>query len=222
MTLGVLGGMGVQATGLFYNMLASLQSVETEQQYTDVLLYSKPSIPDRSAYILKRSAESPFHSLLDGVQTLQNAGVSCIAIPCITAHYFYDELAAASSTPIINILTAVARHAHAQGIKKIGVLATAGTLHAGLLQKAFAEFDICVVTPKDENTVMQVVYEVKRGAHVSHTHLQHMSKELYQAGAQAVLLGCTELSIIAASAPHEYIDALQVLATCALAACTSK
>ena len=85
--LGVMGGMGTQATACFYEKLHSIQSVTTEQEYLDVLVFSKPSIPDRTAYITGKSNESPLEQLTYVALTLEAAGATCIALPCVTSHF---------------------------------------------------------------------------------------------------------------------------------------
>ncbi|MCL2396982.1 MAG: amino acid racemase [Defluviitaleaceae bacterium] len=216
--LGVLGGMGVQATGYFYDILNRMQNVSKEQDYLDVLVYSKPSIPDRTAFITGQSTESPLSSLLHGIRLLEAAGAGCIAIPCVTAHYFYKELAMAASVPVLNILEETALHAEKLGHTKVGLLATDGTMHSRIFHKAFAAKDIEIIEPsRDEQVaVMKIIYDTKCGTNVEPAALAYLAENLHNRGAQGVVLGCTELPLVFKGQKHEYIEAMAVLAAAAL------
>ncbi|MCL2603899.1 MAG: amino acid racemase [Defluviitaleaceae bacterium] len=218
MTLGVVGGMGAQATALFYEKLIALQNVETEQEYIDVLIYSKSSIPDRTAYITGKSGESPLPALLHAVKTLKTAGASCIAIPCITSHFFLDDLGNRDFGCILNMLEETARHISGTGYKKVGLLATMGTLHGRFFHDALARYNIETLepTPADQAALMEYIYAIKKGRSVDLARLHGFSGALLSQGAEAVILGCTELSVAAKDSSHDYIDALDILAQAAI------
>ncbi|MCL2404069.1 MAG: amino acid racemase [Defluviitaleaceae bacterium] len=217
-TLGVVGGMGVQATARFYSMLTNNQSVTTEQEYLDVLIYSKSSIPDRTAFITGKTSTSPLGPLLNAAKVLEEAGVGCIAMPCVSAHFFYDDLACAVSVPFINMMDETAKYVQDKEFGKIGLLATDGTLHGRLFHKAFAKRGIDVVLPgsKAQQYLSDVIYQLKRGD-MPTCALDKISADLYDLDAQAIVLGCTELGLLHKSSGYIYIEALEVLANAALA-----
>jgi len=216
--LGIIGGMGVHATAYFYEMLVQFQHVNTEQEYMDMLIFSKSSTPDRTAFITGQSCENPLMALKQSARVLADAGVSCIAMPCITAHFFYVDLAKSVDVHIINMMEETARYAAAKGYTKIGLLATDGTLHGGLFHKVFAKYGIVVITPSKESqaALMDIIYGIKRGNSDGYIKLEDISNELYKNGAEAVVLGCTELSLLVKGRAHNYIDALAVLAKASL------
>ena len=219
-TLGIIGGMGVQATGRFYEMLTKLQTVAREQEYLDVLLYSKPSIPDRTAFITGQSAVSPLKSLLDAAEVLEKAGVDCIAMPCVTAHYFYQALAESVNVPFLNMPEETARHAAGCGYSKVGLLATDGTVQGRFFHEVFAAHAIEVIVPEaaGQAAIMDLIYAVKRGVRDDiEADLEAASASLREKGAQTVVLGCTELSL--KTWGEGYADALEILARRALKAC---
>jgi len=215
--LGVLGGMGTQATACFYGILHEKQSVSAEQEYLDVLVYSMPSIPDRTAFITGRSDLSPLGPLLHAAKTLESAGASLLAMLCITSHYFYNDLAAAAGIPFLNMPEETARYIAERGIGKIGLLATDGTLKGRILHRAFESFNIEVIVPPQDfqADLMTMIYDIKRGAAVTAEALSDMASDLRGSGAQAIVLGCTELCVIANGCP-EYINTLEVLAEAVL------
>ena len=223
--LGVLGGMGTQATACFFEKLHNLQEVTAEQDYLNVLVYSKPSIPDRTAFITGKSTDNPLASLIQGVKTLEAAGSSLLAVLCVTSHYFYDDLAKALTVPLLSITDETALFAREYGISKIGLLATDGTINSGIFHKSFNKYNIEVITPTNETRteLMSMIYSTKLGIDIPMTKLDSMAAGLLDSGAQAVVLGCTELSVIAKTGSgyvsryrSVYIDTLEVLAKAAL------
>jgi len=196
--LGILGGMGTQATACFYDVLHKQQSVASEQEYIDVLLYSKPSIPDRTAFITGQSTDSPLDHLIQAAQILESAGASCIVIPCATSHFFYSDLINAVSVPILNMLEETALYIKECGIKNVCLLATDGTLKGGYFQKALEKHAISITVPSESTQadLMDIIYDIKRGEVVPEEIFNPIITEAQESGAEAVVLGCTELCVI--------------------------
>jgi len=212
-TIGVLGGMGAMATALFYTILTSTQPVHTEQETPDIIIYSKTSTPDRSAFILGQSKLDPTLDLVAAATALERAGAGFIAIPCVTAHYFYDYIASAVGIPVINLLDEIAQHIQTR-YKKIGLLATDGTLQARILHNMLEPHGIDVVAPdiQQQQLLMDMIYRIKQGRTVSSEDFDKLKDTVAAKGAEAVLLGCTELSLIKSGNVTACVDALKVLA----------
>jgi len=215
--LGIIGGMGAQATACFYEKLHSLQSVVVEQDYLDILLYSKPSIPDRTAFITGKSPENPLDSLITAARTLETAGVSCIAIPCITSHYFYDELARKVDVPILNLVEETAAFLSERNVRNVCLLATDGTVKGKIFDSAFEKHGIsfCVPENEDQSKLMELIYDIKCGAAISPDVLDEIKSKILKEGANAIVLGCTELCIAVKNTPNT-INTLDVLAEASL------
>ena len=90
--LGIIGGLGPMATAYFLRLIVEMTDAKTDQEHIEVLLHSKPQIPDRTRYILGLSEENPMPELLAVGKSLTAQGVEVIAIPCITAHFFQKQL----------------------------------------------------------------------------------------------------------------------------------
>ena len=212
--LGVIGGMGVQTTARFYNMLTQLQTVTNEQQYIDILVYSKSSTPDRTAFITGKSNISPLDSLIHAAKTLEQVGATHLVMPCVTAHYFYNKLNRAVSIPFINIVRETAKHVKKCGLSKVGLLATSGTIQGGFLQKTFDIYEIEVVLPnkKVQGYLMRTIYNLKQGKPPENA-LKTLSENI---DAEAIILGCTELGLLEKPKGYEYIEAMEILARAAI------
>ena len=105
--LGILGGMGPLATADFYAKLIAQTPAARDQDHVPVVIYAVPQVPDRTAALLRGGA-TPVPALLAGLRTLVAAGAQAIAMPCNTAHAWFDELAAQSPVPLLHIADAAA------------------------------------------------------------------------------------------------------------------
>ncbi|MCL2300230.1 MAG: amino acid racemase [Firmicutes bacterium] len=213
-TLGILGGLGPAASCYFYDLLISLCPAERDQDHPDVLLYSKASIPDRSAYLLGRG-ESPLPALMEGAALLERAGAGVIAVPCATAHHFYREMQAAAGVPVLNMLALTAKALRREGVTKAALLATEGSYVSGAFAAALEKEGVAPLLPSKEGrrALMDVIYGIKSGRMPDVQVLEALAAPLVSRGAEKVVLGCTELSLFAREGlPALYIDAMRVLA----------
>jgi aspartate racemase len=216
--------MGPLVSVYFYDLLTTMQQTQAEQDFVDVLLYSKPSTPDRTRFIAGQGGQSPFDSLLAAARVLEAAGATCLVMPCVTAHYFYDALVAQIQTPFLHIATQAVRCLQQGGITRAGVLATDGTMQSGFLTRALTQAGCEVVRPTAEAQakLMQLIYGgYKRGEPVDREAFLALCDGLRDQGAQAVVLGCTELSLAARDwgLDDGFVDMLKLLAQAALTEC---
>lgn len=194
-TIGILGGMGPLATVDFMSKIIQQTPAETDQQHLPLLVHSIPQIPDRTANLLHNSP-SPLSALKAGVKTLVEAKVGCIAIPCNTAHHWYQPLTDISPVPILHIARACSESLAAEGHHQVGLLATDGTLKAGFYRQELANFSIGVKEPTKElqQKVMEAIYLVKSGAVEQGGYmLEHCMDAMLEQGVERVILGCTEI-----------------------------
>lgn len=233
--LGVIGGLGPLVSAYFYEMLTRMQDVSREQDYLDMLLYSIPSTPDRTAFITSGSGsdcdtnndtgvEAPHLSLIKAARLLAASGVDIIAIPCVTAHFFYTRIVEKTSVPVLHIVEETTKTIKEKRFIKAGVLGTDGTLGSRLFHKTLEKQGVEVIIPDTESqtALMNIIYQsTKLGKPADGSLFISIADDLRRQGAETVILGCTELSLIARDLKlHEgYTDALAVLARAALTAC---
>lgn len=213
-TLGVIGGLGPMATAYFMELLTKMTDAKCDQEHLDIITYSKPSIPDRTAYILGNSDLNPAPPMIEAGLKLKEIGADAIAIPCITAHYFHDELESGIGLPVIHAMRETAQYLKENEITKVGLMATDGTVQSGIFQKSLEEEGIEVITPYSQNLVMKIIYdEVKSNKPVNMEEFNQVIYELFGRGAQRVLLGCTELSVAKKDfkVDSRILDVLEVL-----------
>lgn len=222
--LGVIGGLGPGATAYFLELLIKMTDAVKDQEHLDMIVYQSPWIPDRTSYILKKSKENPLPPMLDIGKSLVGQGAEVIAIPCITAHYFHRELTEGIGAPIIHLVKETAACLKKHGISGAGVMATDGTLESGLFQKELSKAGIKWYIPdcRHQQYVMDIIYQdIKAGRPADMDKFCAAEHYLRQNGAQIIILGCTELSLIKkeASIGPGFLDAMEVLAMRAILMC---
>ncbi len=188
-----------------------------DQEHIEMLIFSMPSIPDRTDYILGKSKASPVQGMIGIGNMLSEWGANYIAIPCITAHYFHDEFVNRIKTPVIHIVKETAKYLKEQGVSHIGIMATEGTIHSRLFQNELQQIGIQSIIPSKErqNDVTDLIYHnVKANRPVEIEKFRAVSRELRIKGAEVIILGCTELSLIKRDYDIGlgFLDAMEVLA----------
>ena len=224
--LGVLGGMGPQATNTFYQFIIDRTDARTDQEHVNALILSDSDMPDRTTAILgsEEAREQVYARLLADAKLLEGAGCTCIAVPCNTSHFFLDRVQQEIHIPILHMIRETAKELVAQGKKRPGILATDGTIQTGLYQKEFAAFGIeaLIPSPQAQKLVMSLIYDdVKAGRDGDPQKFTAIHRELLSQGCDCGVLACTELSVFANQhhLPHFYTDAMAVLAERSVQAC---
>ena len=215
--VGVIGGMGPIATSHYMELIIRMTEAKTDQEHLDMIIYNIPSIPDRTEFIVDPSKPNPLPAIIMIGKALETAGADYLCMPCITAHYFMDSLTEAFSKPFINIVEETAAYLDREGIRKAGIMATDGTVRSGLFQNAFLKYGIEPVLPSEDRQkdVMHIIYQdVKANMPVSMDRFRMVEDELKSNGAEAIILGCTELSLVKRDEAigHGFLDGMEVLA----------
>lgn len=214
---GVIGGLGPMAMVYFLQLITEMTDAAIDQEHIEILIHSKPQTPDRTGYILGKSLENPLPVLAEVGEKLKQNGADFIAIPCITAHYFQEELENQIGCPILHAIKETAEYLVKENVHKIGLMATDGTIESMLFQKVMNQYGITCVVPGKENqaNVMHLIYNnVKAGKQPEMERFHRVADELFGEGAQVILLGCTELSLIKRDNKLKdgFLDVLEVLA----------
>lgn len=207
--VGVIGGVGPLATAYFLQRVVQLTDADRDQEHVDLVVLNHATVPDRTDFVVGRSALDPGPVLARDARRLERFGVSFLVMPCNTAHYFTQQVLDAITVPFVSIVdvTVEAARRRAPGLTKVGLLATAGTVASGVYEDAFAVHGIEVVTPDeaDQARVNAVIYDqVKAGRPADPDELRAVAAGLVERGAGVVVLGCTELSV--AAVDHGLLD----------------
>lgn len=222
--LGILGGLGPMASAYFLEMITEHTDAERDQDHIDILLSSRATTPDRTAFILGKSDENPLPVMIKDAKYLESCKVSAIVIPCNTAHYFLDEIRDSVSVPMPSIITKTVEHIEHQGSKKMGILATEGTVFSNSYQLEAERHGIEWEIPseEDQKIISSLIYDnVKKGLPADRDKFYSVCEHLWKNRCDSIVLGCTELSVInrQLGCDERLTDSLEVLAYTAIKLC---
>jgi aspartate racemase len=198
--VGILGGMGPLATSAFYEAVIRATEAAVDQDHLHLIIDADPAIPDRTAFLLGRGPD-PRPRLIAAAQRLRAAGVSMAGMPCNTAYTFADEIRAASGLELVPWIESAVEGAISRGCTTVGILATEGTIEAGLYQAELSRRGAAAVVPDEAEQALltEAIYgpgSVKaRGGPTSQARaaLLEAGRRLLARGAQCLIMGCTEL-----------------------------
>lgn len=226
-TIGILGGMGPEATIDLFTKIVKGIKVKRDQDHLRILIDNNPKIPDRTLAI-QGKGPSPLPQLIQSAKLLEKAGADFIVIPCVTAHYYHGPLQGKVKIPILHIVTETVNHIkkRLKGVRKIGLIATTGAIQTGLFQAPLSSIgiDSILLDPLvQKNWVMEAIYG-ERGikaigpSDTSRYLIFEVSQMLLRQGAQAIIAGCTEipLALKEGDLPVPVIDPISLLAQSAI------
>lgn len=215
--IGVLGGMGPEATILFQQRLLDAVPAGDDCDHVPLLIDMNPQVPSRIAHLIEGTGGDPAPVLAAMARRLQAGGAEALAMPCNTAHSYSASITAAVDIPLLNMVTLSAERA---GPGKIGILASPATRITGVFDTALAQVGATPVWPEDDAPLLHAIRIIKaNGATLEAREiLRAASEELLAAGAEVQLIGCSEFSLIAEAATPEarVIDTLDVLVAAVL------
>jgi aspartate racemase len=222
--IGIIGGVGPEATIDLFQKIVKATPARVDQEHLRILIDCNPKIPDRVKAIFEKT-ENPLGALIATAQNLERAGADLLLIPCNAAHYYYREVAKKVFIPVLHMIEETALYCHRRFPlwETFGLLAGSSTVVLGLYPKAFERVQKKILNPGPEaqEKIMHCIYEIKAGnvgAPVREELLRAV-QELADAGAQAILLGCTEIPLVLqdGDSPIPFIDPTQVLAEVSVA-----
>lgn len=227
--IGILGGMGPEATLDCFGKIIKNTPARTDQQHLRVIIDSNPGVPDRTAAIID-DGESPVPTMVAGCRALAKAGADFIIIPCVSAHFFLAEVQAQIDLPILSIFDAIAKTIQRDfpEIKTVGLMGTTGTIKGGLFQKHLAMASISTIVPDStiQSKIMGAIYDIKdvqpsRSRADITAELTAAAQSLIEKkteGALAIIAGCTEipLALGQGNLPVPYFNSLTILARAAI------
>lgn len=204
--LGIVGGVGPAATVDFMDKVIALTKAHQDQDHIRMLVEHNPKIPDRTKNLIAKGTD-PSISIYSACMKLEQGGANAIVIPCNTAHAFIDRVQPFLQIPIINMLEETAKEIVHKfpTVKQVGLLATTGTIQSKIYQNIFTQYGLEILEPNIEHqkVMMSVIYG-EHGVKAGFTDgeckesLINVILHLINNGAEASILGCTELPLVIA------------------------
>ena len=165
--VGIIGGMGPAATCDLMEKIIALTDAATDQEHIHVIADVNTDIPDRTAAIL-HGGPDPAPEMIRSARRLETAGAELLLLPCNTAHYFYDRVAAAVGIPLLHMPRLTARTLAREGVRRAAVLATDGTVRSGVYDEPLRRAGIEPILPPPERQemIMRLIYDGVKGRRV--------------------------------------------------------
>lgn len=196
--IGVLGGMGPEASVAFYNRIIKLfqqeQGAQYNFEYPEMLIHNIPSPDNVEAGVEDELADY----LLSSTRLLESAGMQLLAIPCNSAHVHIDKVTKAAQGKVMNIVEETAKVIHQSGIDKVLLLATKSTLKYEIYQPYLMRLGIEAIVPSasHQELITRSIMSVCDGSINNQTRNDIAKLVAAYSDAQGVVLGCTEIPLI--------------------------
>ncbi len=216
--VGVIGGMGPQATVDLMQRVVSRTPAEDDVDHIHMIVDNNPKVPSRIAALIEETGPSPLPELVRMAKGLEASGATLLAMPCNTAHGYASEIAASVGIPLLDMVALTVAQVAARPLphRRIGLLASTAVLKLGLYEKAFAAQGIDTLIPARQDDLMAVIRAVKRGetGPTTRDRFAAIGQELFAAGADVLVIACTELSLFVDVFGEDTpaLDAMDVLA----------
>jgi aspartate racemase len=221
--VGIIGGMGPAATLDLMRRVLAKTPAQDDQDHIHLIVESNPKIPSRIAHLIEATGADPTPELIRIAVNLQRAGAEALAIPCNTAHAYAHSIRRAVSIPLLDMVQlSVDQIASSRRVARVGLLASSAVLATELYGKSFASQGIAVVHPPGQDEVMSLIEAVKCGETGVEVQaaLARIALDLANQ-ADVLLIGCSELSVIAAGITAPFVDSLDVQAQAIVSFATS-
>lgn len=197
-SIGIIGGMGSLATCDLFKKIIELTDAKTDQEHIRVCIDCNTNIPDRTKAIIGKG-ENPVPEIVRSGVRLQSMGADVLVMPCNTAHYFYDKITPFFDIPLLNMLKETAQEIRNRKMRKVGLLATDGTIKSRVYHVALSDagVDFVVPSPRNQTSVMDVIYNGIKASNrnINLNAFYDTIDELFDKGAELLVLGCTELPV---------------------------
>ncbi len=198
--VGILGGMGPQATLLLQQRLLDSVQAKDDASHLPLLVDMNPQIPSRLDWILQQKGDDPGAVLAQMAKGLEVAGAQALAMPCNTAHHFSQSITNAVSIPFLNMLDMATTAVTDKCVSgdKVGMLASPATIEINLFEGIFAPHQLNTIWPDNLGNILATIKKIKATG-VSDTEIntmQNAANECIDKGAKCLVVGCTEFSLL--------------------------
>lgn len=203
--LGIIGGMGTVASVDTFQRIVEMQDAPTDQDYLEIVLHNNAHVPDRTLALLE-DGDSPLPEILRSVRLCDDAGCHVIMLACMTSHHQLPQIREVARAEVLDgVAETVDRiRATLPDVRRVGILATSGSLSCGLYQGPLVEAGLEPVHfegREQQHYFMDPVY-APWGIKAGHTEgrpeyrLREAVGLLKDRGAEVVIGGCTEVQVV--------------------------
>ena len=217
-TVGIIGGLGPEATAKFYLEVVLACSDSGEQSHPPILIYnvSLPLELEKECIVEAKNEEKCLPFLIQAAKILEKGGSDFLVMPCNSLHMFIEEIRRAVKIPVLSIIEETVKFLKDQKINKVGILATSITINRKLYKLKLNSHVITDVVPdsQDQAKLGQIIYNLVIGNYTDADKqiLVGITNNLVGKGAKSIILACTDLQLLAPQHPKVKIfDTMQIL-----------
>ena len=219
-TIGILGGMGPEATAELYLRIIRIFQQECQAKYDndfpEIVILNLP-LPD----VVENPKEERVveRMLVAGVKKLETAGAEFVAIPCNTVTYFLSAMQEAVSIPILSILEETVKEVQKLGIGKVGIVGTEMTISKNIYGKVLENVKLITPSVAEQKAITGIIMNILAGnkCRDDQQRLEKITKDLKSQGAEKVILGCTELPLLIDG--DDFLNTTKILAKAVVKKC---
>jgi aspartate racemase len=219
-SVGIIGGLGPEATVDLMRRVIQATPAGDDQDHIRMLVDCNPKVPSRMKAILEGTGENPVPDLVTMAKDLAAWGADFLVIACNTAHLYFDRIQEAVPIPVLHMIDLTADHVVSENpaIRKAGLLASWTVIRPGLYEAALEKRGVALLHPSPalQDRLLTAIRRIKTGRHGApeRESLEEAGRELVDQGVEALIIACTELSVIAdgLKLKARIFDASQVLA----------
>ncbi len=212
--VGILGGMGPEATILLQHRLLAVVEAQDDADHLPLLIDMNPQVPSRIAHLIEGTGPDPSPVLVGMAQRLQAAGATALAMPCNTAHHYAPVITRAVDIPLLNMVDLSVGRAEPDA--RVGVLGSPALRLAGVFDEPMARSGVTAIWPSGMDALLQTIRAIKRHGPTSDAHatLTTAIDDLTRQGADLILIACSEFSLLTPdlTGPVPLLDTVDVLA----------
>jgi len=216
--LGIIGGMGPEATVLLMSRIIALTEAKDDCDHIPMLVDNNTQVPSRIKAIIDKTGDDPSSTLIIMARELEARGVKVLAMPCNTAHYYADVIQGSVNIPLLNMVRLTSNHIAREYSHKhvVGVLGSPALAMTHIYDAAFAAHNIEVLYPEEQELMLKAIRLIKENAdsEKSRTLFTNAANELVEKGADLLVVACSEFSIVSSILNDKFcfVDSLEILA----------
>ena len=213
--IGIIGGMGPFTSLQFYEKILQRTQIKKEQDHIPIVIFSDPTIPDRTTALLTNNIEPVSKKLISICKKAEKIKVGHIVIICNTAHYWIPIIEEHVKTPILNMISLTCEYIAQKGYKNIGLLSTTGIILSGLYERESQKRDFNLIKPNfhDSTILMKIINETKSGIYnaINNQIVRGIISKLKTKGVEVIILGCTELPLLIKENSDFFINPVDIM-----------
>lgn len=210
--IGLLGGIGPEATGEFYlSLISKFQKkglIKSNRDFPQIIINSIPA-PE---LIYESISEKDLRPYIKGLKELEKFGVDFIAMVCNTIYLFYEKLQKEIKIPIIDLRKEVKKYLLNKNVKSITVLGSPTVIKQGLY--GFKDIKQIALNKREVELLTKAIFNFNRGFDkIKQSEIvKSITKKYLNQGAEMIILGCTELALMLKNENIPKINPMDILA----------